>query len=190
MGRSMRADSGRGRAPRGWHSRCVVIALLALAACGDRAPTRFVASAVATAAPEAVRRAPSAIRTHPSPAALDFKQFALNALLLPLLDDDLPPRWADPSLSVACDDAWVTVDGARPDVGALVPTSAFTVRWHMERCSPIDGYIELSGDVEVRVEPRGDGYTASVRPLDLHVISSYGVDALSDPFPARMKVGP
>jgi hypothetical protein len=69
----------------------------------------------------------------PLPISLDihragFTTFALNALLLPLLDDDVPARWADPSRSMDCNDARVTVDGAHPGVGSYVP-SAFTVPW-------------------------------------------------------------
>lgn len=171
----------------------IACGLFLLAACREPAPLRSPlppATAAARPAAEAPMRTPVRIDpARPSQAARDFKAFALNILLVPLLDDDLPTRWADPSLSVPCDDAFVTIDGKRPDVGAPVPGEAFTLHWHMERCNPLDGYFELSGDVELRVEPQPDGYTASVRPIDLQVISLYGVDALDEGFTARMNVG-
>ena len=103
-------------------------------------------------------------------ATAQFMAFALNALLVPLLDDDVPPRWADPSLAFDCDAGAVKVDDAPLDVGAPVPDQAFTVRWHMERCAPFDDAMQLTGDVELRVEPRGTDYRAVVQPLQLHVV--------------------
>jgi hypothetical protein len=110
-------------------------------------------------------------------------------LLVPLFDDDLPPRWADPSLSFDCDAGAVTVDDAPLDVGAPVPHEAFTVRWHMERCAPFDDAMELSGDVELTVEPSGGGYQAVVRPAKLHVVSARGHDVLTEAFTARIGLG-
>lgn len=170
-------------APRCW----LLAAVLGLAACREPAPARspsalpVVQSGAALAKP---------LRHGPTRASADFKAFALNALLVPLLDDDLPSRWADPSLSVDCEHARVTVDGALPDVGAPVPRHGFTLRWQMDRCSPLDGYFELSGEVEVRVEPGIDGYTAVVDPVGLQVISTEGVEVLDQPFTARLGVGP
>jgi hypothetical protein len=57
-------------------------------------------------------------------ATAQFVAFALNALLVPLFDDDLPPRWADPSLSFDCDAGDVTIDDAPLDIGAPVPHEA------------------------------------------------------------------
>jgi hypothetical protein len=122
-------------------------------------------------------------------ATLDFIQFALNALLVPVLDDDSPARWADPSLSFDCDAGSVTVDGAPLDVGAPVPAGAFTLRWHMQRCTPLDDYTELSGDVELMVETDGTTYRAHLRPGPLRVVSSYGEDVLTESFTASMTVG-
>jgi len=122
-----------------------------------------------------------------SAALKDFTTFALNALLLPLLDDDVPARWADPSLLMDCHDARVTVDGDRPDVGAPVP-AAFRVRWHMEGCTPLGQGLELSGDVDLSVESNEVGYTAHVHPKGLKVSSITGVQTLSDPFTARLAV--
>ena len=169
--------------PRRW----LLAAVLALAACREPAPVRppaalpFMQSGAVIAQP---------LRHGPTRASADFKAFALNALLVPLLDDDLPSRWADPSLSVECEHTRVTVDGALPDVGAPVPRDGFTLRWQMERCNPLDGYFELSGEVEIRVEPGAGGYTAVVHPMGLQVISTEGVEVLDQPFTARLGVGP
>ena len=168
--------------PRRW----LLAAALALAACREPAPVRppaalpFMQTGAVIATP---------LRHGPTRASADFKAFALNALLVPLLDDELPSRWADPSLSVDCEHARVTVDGALPDVGAPVPRDAFTLRWQMERCNPLDGYFELSGEVEIRVEPAAGGYIAVVHPTSLQVISTEGTDILSESFTARLGVG-
>ncbi|MES2959685.1 MAG: hypothetical protein V4792_15955 [Pseudomonadota bacterium] len=122
-----------------------------------------------------------------NPRVKDFKTFALNALLLPLLDDDVPARWADPSFSLDCDDARVKVDGKRLDIGSPVP-DAFTVRWHMEACTSMGQGIELSGDVELRVESNPDGYAASVHPKGLLVRTTEGVHAVNEPFVALLAV--
>ncbi|MEO6407291.1 MAG: hypothetical protein ABIO45_00875 [Burkholderiaceae bacterium] len=164
-------------------TRIAPITLLAasvgLAACHPPSPIR-PAAAVALAS-----RAPV---TSPSPAVRDFQAFALNALLVPLLDADVPSRWADPSMSVDCDAADVTIDGQHPDIGAPVPREPFTVRWHLQRCTPLDDYIELSGDIELRVEPTASGYAAQMRPHGLQVVSMYGTEAVEQPFEAQMSV--
>lgn len=122
-------------------------------------------------------------------ATADFKHFALNALLVPLLEEDVPARYADPSWSVDCADADVTVDGARLDIGAPMP-HAFTVRWRMDRCFPLGAQLELSGDVELVVRREGDTYSAIVRPEGLRVRSNFGVEVLAEPFAARLTDGP
>ena len=175
--------SMRTRPPRPW----LLAAVLALAACREPAPVRTPAALPFIQSGAVAAKQP---RHGPTRASADFKAFALNALLVPLLDDDLPSRWADPSLSVECEHALVTVDGALPDVGAPVPREAFTLRWQMERCNLLDGYFELSGEVEVRVEPTAAGYTAVVHPVGLHVISTEGVEVLGQSFTARLGVGP
>jgi len=135
-------------------------------------PPRFVTASSATQATAATR---------------SFTTFALNALLLPLLDDDVPARWADPSLSMDCNDARVRVDGDRPDVGAPVP-SEFRVRWHTEGCTPLGEGLELSGDVDLRVESNEGGYTAHVYPKGLRVRSAAGEQTLTEPFTATLAV--
>lgn len=114
-------------------------------------------------------------------------KFALNALLLPLLDDDVPARWADPSISLDCDDARVSIDGGRLDIGAPVP-STFQVRWHMDACTPLGDGLELSGDVVLRVEADDRGYRAIVHPQSLRISSSLGVQTLTEPFTAHLAI--
>ena len=123
-------------------------------------------------------------------ATLEFQRHALNALLVPLLDDAVPSRFDDPSLSFDCDRGHVTVDGKPLDVGAPVPRSAFVVRWQMLHCDPFDNFVDLTGEVELRVEPRRSGYRVQVRPLGLVVASTHGVDLLDEPFEAVMNVAP
>ena len=118
---------------------------------------------------------------------MNFMPFALNALLLPLLDDDVPSRWTDPSLSLDCNNGRVTIDGHRLDVGAPVP-GAFTVRWHMERCTFLGRDLELSGEVELRVKAAADAYVAHVHPRGLRVSTANGAQTLTEPFEARLGI--
>jgi hypothetical protein len=119
--------------------------------------------------------------------ASHFKRIALNALLLPLLDEDAPERWADPSYVVDCADARVTIDGGRLDVGSPVPRS-FRVRWYMDQCAPLGDVWELSGVVELRVESDDHGYRAHVKPKELSVTSARGGETLTDPFMAYLAI--
>ena len=142
-------------------------------------------AAAAAAAPR-----PAMQRGATNRATLEFQRHALSALLVPLLDDAVPSRFDDPSRSFDCDRGNVTVDGKPLDVGAPVPRSAFVVRWQMLHCDPLDNFVDLTGEVELRVEPSGTSYRVQVRPLGLVVASSYGVDRLDDPFEAALNVGP
>ena len=179
---------GQARAGR-WLRLVAVAAALALGplGCGKPAPPSSVAPAKARA--EAREAHQSRRAGGLNEATAQFMAFALNALLVPLFDDDLPPRWADPSLSFDCDAGAVTVDDAPLDIGAPVPDEAFTVRWHMERCAPFDDAMQLTGDIELKVEPSGTDYRAVVRPVQFHVVSARGYDVLTAPFTARMGLG-
>ncbi len=176
-----------------------LLSLLGIAACGESVRStnhRPSASAVwHTPALETRRLAPSwpmvrSVGDDTSPAVRTFKTFALNALLLPLLDDDLPPRWANPTQSLDCEDGHVTIDGRRLDIGAPVPRQAFVVRWHLQHCESLDGYFDFSGEVELRVEPRTGGFTAEVNPTGVQLASQYGVERLEGKFVAHLNVGP
>ncbi len=192
------------RPARCWSAlhRPMAVGLVALAACSDPTPPtptpragRHTAMATLATLPPVDAATPLLPATSLRPvrqsqAARDLQTFALNVLLLPLLDDDQPSRWADPSMAFDCDAADVRIDGRRPDVGAPVPPEAFTVRWTLRGCEPLDSYVQVSGDVELRVEPVAGGYRARVRPLGLQVTSSAGVETLSEAFDARLSVGP
>lgn len=115
-----------------------------------------------------------------------FQAHALNALLVPLLDDDVPPRWADPAFAMSCTAWHVTVDGAVPVPRAEVPAAAFVVRWQLEGCAPLGAGMVLSGDVELVVFHDGDSYSAHVRPDDLHVATPIDSVTFDRPFATRM----
>ena len=158
-----------------------------LVACGKQLPLTTDAPPPTHARLRPVRSAPE-VATH-NPATQDFITYALNALLVPLLDDDSPPRWADPSLSFDCDAGQVTVNSAALDVGAPVPQGSFTVRWHMQRCVPFDNHLELSGDIELEVESSGDNFRAVVQPVGFRVVSRYGEEVLNESFVRHMRTG-
>jgi hypothetical protein len=163
------------------------VAAVALLGCGKPAPLNSVVPTKARAHATKVDRAQRAPQHHE--ASIHFMTFALNALLVPLLDDDWPPRWADPSLSFDCAESGVEIDGAPLDIGAPVPAGSFTVRWHMERCMPFENNMALTGDVELRVEPVGAGYRVVVQPARLVVRSAGGHDVLTQAFTARISLG-
>jgi hypothetical protein len=144
---------------------------------------------------------PAAAALHPvdppdSLSVAEFKTFALNALLIPLLDDGASPSWLDPfvttavSLAIGCEAARVSVDGRPLVPSAPVPARAFTLRWSMDRCVILNGRTSLTGDVEILVFHDGDRYTASVQPIDLHVFSDAGDEVMSRPFSTSTPLAP
>ena len=124
------------------------------------------------------------------PITGNFSRFALNALLVPLLDDDEPPRWTDVALSHFCGPAArVEVDGKPLVPGSRIPATAFTVRWHMDQCFPMDyAAVELSGTVELLVFHEDTGLSAIVSADRLRVSSAKGASRLSAPFAASMSL--
>jgi len=78
--------------------------------------------------------------------------------------------------------ARVSIDGRPLVPSAPVPARAFTLRWSMDRCVILNGRTSLTGDVEMMVFHDGDHYTASVQPIDLHVLSDAGDEVMSRPF--------
>lgn len=165
----------------------IAVAVLALAGCGKAALLNDVAPKKPRAQAAQLERAQRAAQRQE--ASRQFMKFALNTFLVPLLDDDAPPRWADPTLSYDCESLDVQVDDAPLDVGAPVHDGAFTVRWHMERCTPFDGTVVLSGDIVLKVEPLGGGYRVDLQPAQFHVVSAQGHEVLTQPFTARMSLG-
>jgi hypothetical protein len=121
-------------------------------------------------------------------SARDFSRFALNALLVPLLDDSEPPRWSDAALFLACGPATrVEVDGRPLVAGAPIPAQAFTVRWTMDACTQLDAF-ELSGVVELLVFHEDTGLSAVVSAARLGVASAGGVPRFEAPFAAALEL--
>lgn len=128
----------------------------------------------------------------PTRAAVDFTIFALNALLVPLLDDTEPPRWVEPSLAFGCGerDVAVSVDGRPFVAGDPVPEPPFTLAWQLDDCSPLGTTMALTGTVDVAVLRRDrSDYIAEVRPHRLRVTSPEGASLLDSTFTARTPHG-
>lgn len=141
-------------------------------------PTRQSTGALLTAALLAVAAA-----TLPSPAtaanplmeddlqALRLQGLALNAMLVPLLDDAEPPRWTRTLGAMRCGaGSKVWIDGQPLKPGARVPARSFTMRWKMVGCQPLSRQESFTGDVTLTVfhEDSG-GYSAMVVPTALKV---------------------
>ncbi|MDP2262501.1 MAG: hypothetical protein Q8K24_05000 [Hydrogenophaga sp.] len=122
-----------------------------------------------------------------APAVLDMREFALNALLAPLIDESVPGRWTDVGLDYFCDPGTrVLVDGQPLVVGSRVPAAPFTVRWDMGRCQPLGAGIELSGRVDLLVTHESGGLRAVVVPHDWRLDSPEGRFRLRGPFTATL----
>jgi hypothetical protein len=139
--------------------------------------------------------APAAPQTHAGTAApaddaitADVSRFALNALLVPLLDDAEPPRWTDAALGFLCGPATqVEVDGKPIVPGVGIPATSFTVRWDMDGCSPLGpSSVELSGIVELLVFHEDTGLSAVVSANRMRISSATGARHLEAPFGASM----
>jgi hypothetical protein len=120
-----------------------------------------------------------------------FRRFALNALMVPLLDDAEPPRWTDAALDLQCGPSTrVDIDGQPMVPGAPIPTTGFTVRWTIDRCWPLDyAAFELSGIVELQVTIEKDALEAIVDAHRLRVASAKGSITPRAAFSARLALG-
>ena len=125
-----------------------------------------------------------------APMPVDLYRFALNAFLVPLLDDAAPPKWTSAAVEFACGPGTtVMVDGEPMVVGQPIPVKAFTVRWMMDRCSPLgQDSVELSGGVELVVDRKGAGLSAVVKPDHLRIDSHMGRAWLRGPFTAETEM--
>lgn len=115
-------------------------------------------------------------------------RFALNALLVPLLDDAVPPHWTDATIDHICGPGTrVRIDGRPLERHMPMPARAFSVHWTLDRCLPF-GFesVELSGDVALHVFHEDDGLGAIVVPGRLRVDSHEGRAWLERPFTAAM----
>ena len=122
-----------------------------------------------------------------APMPVDLYRFALNAFLVDLLDDDEPPRWTNMVMKFVCGPGTtVMVDGEPMVAGQPIPVKAFTVRWMMDRCSPMgQESVELSGGLELVVDRKGAGLSAVVKPDHLRIDSHMGRAWLRGPFTAE-----
>ena len=122
-----------------------------------------------------------------APWTVDLYRFALNAFLVPLLDDAAPRRWINAAVEFACGpETTVMVDGEPMVAGQPIPVKAFTVSWVMDRCSPLgQKSVELSGGVEVVVQHKGPGLSAIVKPDHLRIDSHTSLAWLQGPFTAE-----
>ena len=122
-----------------------------------------------------------------APMPIDLYRFALNALLVPLMDDAVPPRWTEVAMDFNCGSGTsVTVDAAPLVAGQLIPAKTFTVRWDMDHCTPMGPEsVALSGRVELVVSHVAGGLSAMVTPDRLRVDSHLGSAWLQGPFAAE-----
>lgn len=106
----------------------------------------------------------------------NFQQFAFNALVLPLIDDTVPPRWTLQGMHWICDGRGkVTVDGKPVTEGALVPAGPFNVRWDLHRCPPLSGAELLAdGELEFHVTPNGSDLSGHVAAASMSLDTPAG----------------
>ena len=137
----------------------------------------------------ALLAAPGTALDHPITG--QFQRRALNALLVPLLDDAEPVRWTDTALRHFCGPGTrVEIDGQPLVPGAAVPATAFTVRWHIDQCWPLDcAAFELSGVVDLVVYREDTGLSAIVSAQRLRIATNKGSASLAAPFSAAMELG-
>ena len=121
---------------------------------------------------------------------VDLYKFALNAFLVPLLDDNIPPKWTYVAVDFMCDvGTTVMVDGEPMVSGQPIPVKAFIVRWEMDHCLPFGrGSVELTGSVEMVVARNAKGLSATVTPIAMRVDSFNGRTWLRGPFRAETAV--
>ena len=121
---------------------------------------------------------------------VDLYKFALNAFLVPLLDDNIPPKWTYVAMDFMCDvGTTVMVDGEPMVSGKPIPVKTFTVRWEMDHCLPFGrDSVELIGIVEMVVVRSAKGLSATVMPIELRVDSFDGLARLRGPFKAEMAI--
>jgi hypothetical protein len=125
------------------------------------------------------------------PITAQFHRHALNALLVPLIDDHDPPQWTDVALRFFCGpNTRVEVNGQPMQPGTAIPAAAFTVRWHIDQCWPLDyAAFELSGMVDLLVFREDTGLGAVVNAQHLRIATAKGSGQLNAPFAASMALG-
>jgi len=118
-----------------------------------------------------------------------FKVFALNALLIPVLDDDVPSRWTEPFALMSCISSALAIDGKPVVPGSRVPATSFSMRWSLNQCTALGEAFVMSGTVDLLVFHDGDSYSAVVQPTNLRLDSSSGSAVLTEAFAASTPLG-
>jgi len=187
-------DASPGREARPSAPRRVRAALLAAAG----ALCVVVCAAIAIAIVVPVRPAPgqptAAAGRHGEPsrdAVRAFERFALNLLLVPLVDDATPPRWQALGIDWVCGGAGdVTVDG-RPLVdGAPLPRAPFRLRWTLHHCPPLsDSSLLVDGTVVLTVSVDDHELRALVEPR-LRAVDGDDEQTIDRPFTAVQRLHP
>ena len=114
--------------------------------------------------------------SHEVTSAPSWRRFALNALVVPLLEPDGPTAWVVRNELLPCrDNADVRVDGAPLPAGRALPLyRRILLRFKLDDCWPLgNSWIGLTGIVEVTLVNVGPRLVAHVRPVDL-TASMYG----------------
>lgn len=117
--------------------------------------------------PVAAARPQGLAITAPDRVAAQLGRSAVNALVVPLLDDAEPPRFTTVALPFLCADASeVSVDGLAIVDGSEVPPGSFTVQWRLRSYCPFgEAGPELDGDIDVIVLRDDEaGWQALVMP--------------------------
>jgi hypothetical protein len=188
MSSSLRALRGKSRCSVLWllAPLCVTASLLMAAMWVGRLNSSFEGTASGSADSAAhVERDPAIA----AEIAHDIRRFALNALLVPVLDEEgVPARWHDPSLAVACQPGTqVYVNGRPIEPHSEVIGARFSVLWSMEACLPFGaGGPELTGAAEVVAFRGADGLAATVHLRNLHVRHRDHEIVMDTTFVARM----
>jgi hypothetical protein len=178
---------------RGWRALALRYAIAAAMLLGTAAA--IFATREGPVIPSVAKNAPiqlaSAAPVEQEPITGQFVRFALNALLVPLLDDHKPPQWTDVALHHFCGPrTYVEVNGLPLVPATIIPAGAFHVRWYIDQCWPL-GYsaFELSGTVDLLVSHEDAGLSAIVNAQGLRIAAAKGAARLSAPFPATMALG-
>lgn len=156
-------------------------ALTSTAAEVDRQPpARIAAQPLPRPAPQPAL----AIHTTTAEGVALLRRYALNALLLPLLDDAEPPRWSLAAIDLTCGPGTrVLVDGRPLQPGTPVPAAPFRVQWQMDGCHPLGAdALALDGGVLLTVYPAGSRLQAQVQPQHLLVAGADGQAAVAGGF--------
>lgn len=106
-----------------------------------------------------------------------FQRFAVNALVHPLIDDDVqPPQWTRHAIDWICDGRGEVAINGKPLVhGDRVPLENFTVRWNLQRCAPLSGSeLLIEGDIELIVSYRGSALRTQIAAPELWVETATG----------------